>query len=721
MDTIRYIIVVHGIGEQRKNETVLSVVNRFAEIRAKTSPKKIFEILTLGKATGQTGKDRFLDPCRFDPPKSDFIPWMEFEGIPQIPSPNQDKLDPFYGERSESGSNLRFVDLCWADIMQQDYPHVGQKIEDWAQGLVGRLKRKDQHEKDNKLPRNPGWVLKILEQLAETLIFVRRLLSFRVKKVEDMVYNQFLGDVQLYGEYPRTRGRAVRRFHKLMWLIHTKHRELEEEKQKKDPTYKKADPEYTILAHSLGTVMSMDALLYALVDDEIRKEKKKIDAHPELPFPGYWISKKEMDEIETYESFVTTEESKDKSQQNEKKLIAVKRNLKDLNDKVEFLNTEWIKNVDSFITLGSPIDKFLVLWWLNYSYLKSPNWGNGWNRSGERIKHFNYTDEQDPVGHELNKFRETHAFNSIFTKEEDRVYNRYVWPGYAHVKYWKDWELFQHIAHKAIDTTGTNPTPKKVQWFKKWVYIKNQIITYFLVPLVITIATTFTVSWTLNAENWYGRFVGGLFTFAVFVLGLRVIHLLLLWRQVMREKAYRNFVTRQSDKQKEWDEKQEIRKKLKKKLDGKQEEREKLKKEKGDTHDVEKEINEINKELRKADKKLKELEQEFVAFASKSPGIGLTKKFLILIQSKFLPLIFGGSEKQELSLRYLAHNIIFQVTISLLPVAFLCFILFPPTPGSYLLPLFIFLYVGFWVFSYTALIYWILKFIFDIRREKIKL
>ena len=30
---VTYVIVVHGIGEQRKNETVISVVNRFAEAR----------------------------------------------------------------------------------------------------------------------------------------------------------------------------------------------------------------------------------------------------------------------------------------------------------------------------------------------------------------------------------------------------------------------------------------------------------------------------------------------------------------------------------------------------------------------------------------------------------------------------------------------------------------------------------------------------------------
>ena len=33
------------------------------------------------------------------------------------------------------------------------------------------------------------------------------------------------------------------------------------------------------------------------------------------------------------------------------------------------LDTGWIQRVRSFVTLGSPIDKYLTIWWLNYGYL----------------------------------------------------------------------------------------------------------------------------------------------------------------------------------------------------------------------------------------------------------------------------------------------------------------------------------------------------------------
>ena len=43
-----YVIVVHGMGEQRKNETTIDVVNRFAEARRQTSEDDQREVMTLG-------------------------------------------------------------------------------------------------------------------------------------------------------------------------------------------------------------------------------------------------------------------------------------------------------------------------------------------------------------------------------------------------------------------------------------------------------------------------------------------------------------------------------------------------------------------------------------------------------------------------------------------------------------------------------------------------
>ena len=48
-------------------------------------------------------------------------------------------------------------------------------------------------------------------------------MNFRFKEMKELVFVKFLGDVQLYGEYSRCRGRAVRRFHELMARVEAAH------------------------------------------------------------------------------------------------------------------------------------------------------------------------------------------------------------------------------------------------------------------------------------------------------------------------------------------------------------------------------------------------------------------------------------------------------------------------------------------------------------------
>ena len=130
---VTYVVVVHGIGEQRKNECVINVVNRFAEARRKSGTDDKRDVLTLGKASSQTGWSKV--------PVTE-QPWVEFEGIPGSPD-GATTLPPFLGESPKKpGDNLRFVDLCWSDVMQDSIEHVGQDVDLWAKGLVGRLLRK---------------------------------------------------------------------------------------------------------------------------------------------------------------------------------------------------------------------------------------------------------------------------------------------------------------------------------------------------------------------------------------------------------------------------------------------------------------------------------------------------------------------------------------------------------------------------------------------------
>ncbi len=626
-----YIVVVHGIGDQRKNETVLSVVNRFAEARRDLNPKDLSEILTLGRATGQTGTDEANFVCRIPPKRNMFTPWMEFEGIPQK-SVEGDPLDhiksqPFLGDASKNGENLRFVDMCWADILKGNWISVGQPVEIWANGLLGRIQRKSffinwrknvlkwkkrianneqftkeeiasalnisnrlkyfiinfKNEKPNlniddwilelksissdlsaanpsdkntvdvfsrliklfadisleinfayplsNLVPVPFWVLKTLENLANTLIFLRKVMSFRIKKIEEMVFNQFLGDVQLYGEFPRIRGKAARRFHRLMALIEQTHEKLE----RGLPEDQKSCPKYTIIAHSLGTVMSLDALMYATVDPILRAQSFNDTSTSNIPFPGY--IDEDPEEIQNYFEL--------KRKNNSNKLSEDERiRWKNIKKDLGYLDTDWINRVDSFVTLGSPIDKFLVMWWLNYKYLQDNSVGRrflkGKNNqrieNPRKIRQYNYCDEQDPVGHQLEVARGTPAFKNLFQPMEDIVFNRYPAPGAAHMKYWNDLKLFKRIIHYAVDNHKTaQPNPPK--WFSNDVYRKVIKINYWMIPCIILLADFFTFTWAIYADSKHSAVLATVIFVGTCWVGRKLIDLLVWWRQTLRLKA----------------------------------------------------------------------------------------------------------------------------------------------------------------------------------------
>ncbi len=366
-ETVTYVVVVHGIGEQRKNECLINVVNRFAEARRRAEEDDNRDVLTLGKASGQTGWSKV--------PVTE-QPWLEFEGIPASPdSGTPDR--PFLGEPPKKpGENLRFVDLCWSDVMQDSIEHVGQDVDLWAKGLLGRLLRKHKAAEDAARKTKTGeekkaaeeakvplWIRRVLYLLADTLLLVRFAMNFRFKEMKELVFVKFLGDVQLYGEYDRCRGQAVRRFHEVMARVEAKHRECE----RKSDTPREAH--YVVIAHSLGSIMSLDALLYASATSAVR-----LGREPQWEFPGY------------------------------------------LRDGGRFAppDTRWIRRVQSFVTLGSPIDKYLMIWWLNYRYLLKPD--GRVREQRPKIKHFNYCDELDPVGHTLDVVRQTDVYKAVFKK-----------------------------------------------------------------------------------------------------------------------------------------------------------------------------------------------------------------------------------------------------------------------------------------------------------------
>jgi hypothetical protein len=489
---MRYVVVVHGIGEQRKNETVLAVVNRFAEARRAGHAAAG---LTLGLATGQTGKESVEGGCRYPPQPDDFRPWLEFKGIPVHPEP---ALGRFLGEPDTSGENIRFVDLWWADMLRKDFGDVGQEPDVWTEGLLARLDQKAQGAGPDEAP--PVWARVTVREIRDLALRIDTILRTKAAALRAKIFNDFLGDVQIYGEYVHCRGLAVRRFHRLLARVEAAHALQFELKHGRGPVDGEK-PRYTVIAHSLGSVMALDALLYAHAREDLRTTPSP-GGH-DLPFPEY----------------VSTAD------------------LAKNDPKVPVRDTSWIRRVDSFVTLGSPIDKYLVLWWQNYRYLNLPHlWMDPElreMRQTSRIRHFNYADEQDPVGHNLDVAATAPAVLEVFDRVEDFVFNRYKVPGVAHNEYWGDRELFAWILARAVDGNngGTPPT-----WFDPSAYRWALLYSYRLLPAALLVLSYFALSYGFYTSSWHGTALAAVAVVLLAWIGGPLLRLAVWWRQLARLK-----------------------------------------------------------------------------------------------------------------------------------------------------------------------------------------
>lgn len=503
---IRYVLVVHGMGEARQNETVLGVVSRFADARYQAAARRAppggtSEVITLGMACGQTGTCGPAGYCVASN-SADGRPWLEFRGIPTTPDGTH--AGPFIGEASDAnGENLRFVDIHWNDLLRKAYPEVGQEPETWIAGLLGRLRRKSLAA-DGGPSAPPRWALEILGAIGDTLPLVRLWTKYKAAALDETIFGSFLGDVQLYGEHAQTRGAAVRRFHQIVCGV-------EQEHARRHPG---VAARYTVIAHSLGTVMAMDALIYAHATWAAKIGTDAPADSPNLPMPGY-LSNADRKRLRT--DFPTGGD---------------RRALGELC----FLDTTWASRVDAFVTLGSPIDKFLLIWWLNYEHFVRLDW---LTTRARKIPHFNYCELQDPVGHRLDVAQGAPAFDAIFEQRDDVVYSRHAIPGLAHVAYWRDQALFDRILRRAVDEVGGAPPAQEpaVQWFDDAVFRRGLWIMFFGVPLAFAIPNAFLFTWAYFSNSWHVGAMAAASFFGVAMVGRYVVDLIVWWRQVLASKS----------------------------------------------------------------------------------------------------------------------------------------------------------------------------------------
>jgi hypothetical protein len=354
---------------------------------------------------------------------------------------------------------------------------VGQSFAGWSAGLIERLTHED---------KSRGWVRDLLVHMRAGLVPVQAVLALRLRQVTRVVFDDFLGDVQLYAEHAPTRGAAVRRFHDVMARI--------------DAQHAGERPQYTIVAHSLGTVLSLDALAFAHSRQRSRAAVAASGDPQVFHLPGY-------------------------------------------HDGGELPEVDWALRVDNFVTLGSPIDKFLLLWPQAWGVYGDPAWLDPEfvARRPARIRHLNYCDEQDPVGHELDLAHSAPVVRALFEQVEERVYARYVLPGVAHVGYWRDDALFRRIVDIAVD--GRAPAQASaVSWFSNGAFFGVLLTSSVALPVLGWLVATILCAYMLSAikANDYAGVLLYLTLCSVTVAGtIWLGHLMVMWRQVLHLKRVR--------------------------------------------------------------------------------------------------------------------------------------------------------------------------------------
>lgn len=148
------------------------------------------------------------------------------------------------------------------------------------------------------------------------------------------------------------------------------------------------------------------------------------------------------------------------------------------------VDDRWIGCVRGYMTIGSPIDKHIVLWpklWEGLQ-LRSRVDASGevsFEAAGkprltlpQQIKWRNYYDYGDPIGFQLDTAAELLRENGcqafeFDTRRHDFGFSRYWLPGKAHTDYWQDPQVFGHFIEDVVLPTGQARPPQGSWWVDK--------------------------------------------------------------------------------------------------------------------------------------------------------------------------------------------------------------------------------------------------------------
>jgi len=338
--------------------------------------------------------------------------------------------------KSDALARVGFAEVYWADVPREvaQRNDTLEESKSWGETIAGRARAlyegvesdaRASQRKPALMPADFSMAAGVIDEIVESVGVMENLLFLTAKAgifKFDLapLLRDYIGDVQLVAEFQFYRQVIVYRFHLAMEAI------LKRVKDE-DPTFS-GDPEIHVVAHSEGTVIAFLAMLQALTYAQISDPDPDPDLRPKT------------------------------------------------------VSTEWIKSVRGFMTIGSPIDKHILLWprIFNMTGPNSADFGSRLEADRIRIerqlrpaplslptpiKWRNYYDYGDPIGFELDTARdylnETGYANSFeFRKDTDDFgFSRYWLPGKAHTDYWNDDQVFGNFIGNVVLPKGGKYQP----------------------------------------------------------------------------------------------------------------------------------------------------------------------------------------------------------------------------------------------------------------------
>ncbi|WP_395753271.1 hypothetical protein [Prosthecobacter sp.] len=430
------IISVHGMGDQFRNDMTHTVASLFAETYVKDPFLKQAIRLPQGLWEGEK---------THQPECDDVISYAPLEG--EVKKQKENNQTPTLAELGKLG----FAEIYWADmprVAERD-AHRLEYSPQWAGSVVDRLRQRNDLENGFSGPELTLGAT-VLEEVAESMKILQNLF-FLTDKAGMFTFDlgnimaQYLGDVQQVADFRYVREEIIKRFAVRVAYLAAK--------------CPRANLHF--VAHSEGTVLTFFTLLTAMNKAVLSED----------PF---------------------------------------KEPFKDC--------AGWISRVRSLTTFGSPIDKHLLLWpemWgrLSDGEEKARAAMNAFDEAkekctktrsgcaackdecdvcsaasevfrqalheqhqkwhvpaGHKIRWRNYYDKADPVGFDLDTAREKlllwgcQAFE--FTQHDDFGFRRYILAGKAHVDYFGDSQLFEHIRDSAVFGRTSKIVPQDT-WYGK--------------------------------------------------------------------------------------------------------------------------------------------------------------------------------------------------------------------------------------------------------------